>query len=242
MTAKASPSPVVSHPRACGLFLLTLMVAQAATASAQAASDGRVWWNLTLQERAGTASPWRWYFELQGRTRDGVDDMDQLLVRPAVGFDLTTRSSLWAGYGYTPSYPPDADVLHEHRAWQQYLWAGRLSRPVLQVQWRSRLEERWIEGNGETAWRYRQFARLTRPLGARADGPTLVAWDELFVHLNTTSRTVSGFDQNRFFVGLGIGVGPRSRLELGYLNQAIDSARGPDRRNHILLGFLNATF
>ncbi len=227
---------------AWGLVLSSILLAHPASASAQPISDGRVWWNATVQERAGTASRWRWYFELQGRTRDGIDDMDQLLVRPAVGFDLTPRSSLWAGYGYTPSYPPDGEVLQEHRAWQQYLWVGRLRRPALQLQWRSRLEERWIAGNGETAWRYRQFARLTRQLGARAGGPTIVVWDEVFVHMNDTARTVSGFDQNRLFAGVGLGVGPRSRLEIGYLNQAIDSARGPDRRNHVLLGFLNATF
>lgn len=236
------PRAAAVGSRACRLLVVTMMVAESTAASAQVVTDGRVWWNATVQERAGTASPWRWYFELQGRTRDGVDDMDQLLVRPAVGLDLTPRSSLWAGYGYTPSYPPDLDVLQEHRAWQQYLWVGRLNRPALQIQWRSRLEERWIEGNGETAWRYRQFARLTRQLGARAGGPALVVWDEVFVHLNDTPRTVSGFDQNRLFAGVGVGVGPRSRLEVGYLNQAIDSARGPDRRNHILLGFLNATF
>src|SRR5690242_18431985 len=74
-------------------------------ATAQTISDGRVWWNVTVQERAGTASPWRWYMETQGRHRDGASDVDQMLIRPAVGYDLTNRSSVWAGYGYTPGYP-----------------------------------------------------------------------------------------------------------------------------------------
>ncbi|MFN2447195.1 MAG: DUF2490 domain-containing protein, partial [Vicinamibacterales bacterium] len=73
--------------------------------SAQTIQDGRTWWNVTLQEQAGTTSPWRWYFEVQGRMRDGVDALDQLLVRPAVGYDLTSRSSVWIGYGYTPGFP-----------------------------------------------------------------------------------------------------------------------------------------
>jgi hypothetical protein len=242
LTAAPNHPAAACRSTAVGLFVLLLMVARATTASAQTVSDGRVWWNVTAQERAGTPSPWRWYFELQGRTRDGVDDMDQLLVRPAVGYDVTRRSSIWGGYGYTPSYPPGGDVLHEHRAWQQYLWAGPMGSPTLQLQWRSRLEERWIESNRGVAWRYRQFVRLTRQLGERSGGPTLVVWDEVFAHVNDTTRTTSGFDQNRLFVGLGVGVGPRTRLEVGYLNQALESARGPDRRNHILLGFLNATF
>ena len=68
-------------------------------------TDERLWVNFTVQERAGTESPWRWYFEVQGRTRNGVDDFDQLVVRPAVGYDLTPRSSVWVGHGYTPSLP-----------------------------------------------------------------------------------------------------------------------------------------
>jgi Protein of unknown function (DUF2490) len=205
---------------------------------AQAISDERVWWNVTVQERARTESPWRWYFELQGRHRDGVSSLDQLLVRPAVGYDLT--SSVWVGHGYTPSYPPTGNVLTENRAWQQYLWVG----PGLgsTLQWRSRLEQRAIEGHDRLAWRFRQFWRLTRPLTQRADGLTVVAWDEVFLHLNDTTRTTSGFDQNRVFAGLGVGLWQGARLEVGYVNQAIAGVRSADRRNHVLLGFLNATY
>jgi len=208
--------------------------------AAQTVVDGRVWWNVTVQERTATERPWRWYFELQGRHRDGVTDFDQLLVRPAVGYDVTARSSLWAGYGYTPSYPPNDDVLTEHRAWQQYLWAG----PGLgsSLQWRSRLEERSIEGNERLAWRYRQLWRLARRLSSDDRGPSLVVWDELFLHLNDTARTASGFDQNRAFAGVGFGAGSFIRVEVGYLNQAIRSASGPNRRNHVLLTFVNATY
>jgi hypothetical protein len=221
---------------ACGLMLLC----GAGPSFAQTLTDGRVWWNITAQERPATDSPWRWYFELQGRMRDGVDALDQLLVRPALAYDLTGRSSLWLGYGYTPTYPAVGDVLTENRAWQQYLWAG----PGLgsALQWRTRLEERWIEGNQEVAWRYRQFWRLTRQVGPGPGGLALVAWDELFVHLNDTGRTSKGFDQNRAFAGIGFSAGRQTRIEMGYLNQTIQVAAGPDRRHHVLLVFVNATY
>ena len=86
--------------------MLLLVVAGAMTpVSAQTIYDERTWWNITTQERARTESPWRWYVEVQGRMRDGVDALDQLLVRPAMGYDLTSRSSVWFGYGYTPGFP-----------------------------------------------------------------------------------------------------------------------------------------
>ena len=93
------------------------------------------------------------------------------------------------------------------------------------------------------AWRYRQFWRLARPLTSGAGAPTFVAWDELKIHLNDTARTDPGFDQNRLFVGVGLGVREGTRLEVGYLLQNLRGAAGSaDRRNHILLTFLNATF
>lgn len=221
-------------------LLLTVAVSSwAAAASAQTISDGRVWWNATLQERAGTPSPWRWYLELQGRYRDGVSDSDQFIVRPAVGYDLTRRSSLWAGYGYIGTYPAGAETVDESRAWQQYLWNG----PALggTAQWRSRLEQRAIDGNDGTAWRARQFWRLTKPVSSRA-GLAIVVWDEIFVHLNDTARTADGFDQNRLFAGIGMNAGSQGRFEVGYVNQAIEGGRGTDRRHHVLLAFLNLTY
>lgn len=219
-------------------MLAAVAACWAAPASAQTITDGRTWWSVTVQEKAGTASPWRWYFEIQGRHRDGVEALDQLLVRPAVGYDLTNRSSVWFGYGYTPSFPPTGDTLVENRTWQQYLW----TRPIGRAQFvsRSRLEERDIEGNDALAWRFRQQVRVTRPLPASRF--SLVVWDEMFVHLNSTLRTDGGADQNRLFGGIGIGLNPAARVEVGYMNQFIYTLSGPNRSHHILSGVLNVTF
>ena len=93
--------------------------ASAAPAAAQVILDERAWWNLTGQSRSRAESPLRWYVELQGRTRDGLEDLDQLLVRPALIYDLDRQSSLWVGYGYIGGYRPTGGVLDENRPWQQ---------------------------------------------------------------------------------------------------------------------------
>lgn len=210
-------------------------------ASAQTVTDERVWWNATAQERAGTASPWRWYVEVQGRFRDGVSDVDQLILRPAVGIDLTSRSSLWLGYGYIATYLPGGDTLPEHRVWQQHLWNVPVQALGGVFQSRARLEQRAIDGNDRLAWRAREFVRLTRPISPRA-GLAIVVWDEVFLHLNDTARTAGGFDQNRLFAGIGVNAGRGGRFEIGYVNQAIASSAGPDRRHHLVLAFLNLTY
>jgi hypothetical protein len=222
---------------AAGVLMWTCLAVQAA--GAQTLTDNRVWWNVTVQERAGTASQWRWYMEVQGRHRAEGRDFDQLLVRPAVGYDLTSRSSLWLGGGYTPVYPASGDTLHEHRYWQQYLWSG----PALggAFQSRSRVEQRAIDGNDGVAWRVREFVRHTTTVSQRRQ-LTVVVWDEVFVHLNDTTRTSGGFDQNRLFAGIGVPAGRRGRLEIGYLNQSINGGRAVDRRHHAVLSFLNLTY
>lgn len=209
-----------------------------APARAQVLSDERLWVNVTAQERAGTESPWRWYLETQGRSRDGVSGLDMVLVRPAVAYDLTGRFSVWAGYGFTPLYPPTGGALNENRTWQQLLWSGPAGGVTLQL--RTRLEQRWMEGGGAVSWRTRQFARVTRQLTAR--GLAITAWDEVMININDTNRVAQGFDRNRVFGGVAFTVAPHTRFEIGYINELIHPATGPNRRNHVLGSVVNATF
>lgn len=221
----------------CVLALSTAFF-PAAPVPAQILTDERVWWNATVQKRSGTPSPWRWYFEVQGRMRDGIDALDQLLVRPAVGYDLTSRSSVWLGYGYTPGFPASGGTLTEHRSYQQHLWSASFSKH--QVGLRSRLEQRDIEGNDGLAWRFRHQARVTRTV--KPGRLTASVSNELLFHLNTTRRTAAGFDQNRIFGGLGVILKPSARIEAGYLHQYINSLSGPNRSNHVASIVLNLTY
>jgi hypothetical protein len=121
---------------------------------------------------------------------------------------------------------------------QQYLWAGPAGSGTLSA--RSRLEQRFIEGTDNAAWRVRQLIRYQGPL--RKNGSLApIFWDEIFVHLNSNSRVQSGFDQNRGFAGVGIRVSPKARVEIGYMNQFINGAQ-QDRMNHVLSVILNMAF
>lgn len=218
---------------------LVLLLGGAASTTAQVVSDERLWVNVTVQERAGTESPWRWYMEFGGRTRNDLNTLDQTVLRPAIGYDLTRRSTVWAGYVHLSNHPPGGGVISDHRAWQQYVWAHPALGGTFQA--RSRLEERWIEGADAVAWRIRQQVRMNLPVSTRA-GLTLSGWEELLVHANNTSRTVRGIDQNRFYGGLGVAVGRHARVEAGYMNQAVHVPAGLDRRNHVLSTVVNLTY
>ncbi len=65
---------------------------------------------------------------------------------------------------------------------------------------------------------------------------SLIGYDELFFGLNDTDWGArSGFDRNRLFLGVGWRLGKsRHSLEIGYLNQYIDSTFASDLMEHIL--------
>jgi uncharacterized protein DUF2490 len=213
------------------LIIIGAGVVTPAPASAQVVTDERLWTNLSLQERQGTESPWRWSGELVLRTRNGVDDVDVFVMRGLVGYDLTRRSSAYVGFGLIPSFPATGGTLLEKRLFEQYLWSGRSLGGSLAL--RTRLEQRWAEGNNALVWRIRQQIRYTRPIAPNSRY-SLIGWEEIFFHFNETVRYVRGFEQNRVFGGVSRTLTDRVRIEIGYLNQFSRSVIGPDRLNHIL--------
>ena len=94
-------------------LILVSVSSHQSPAAAQVITDGRLWTNLSVQERQGTDSPWRWSGEFVLRTRDGVDDLDVLVLRGLLGYDVTPRSSAWMGFAVVPSFPVAGGTLVE---------------------------------------------------------------------------------------------------------------------------------
>jgi hypothetical protein len=201
--------------------------------------DDRVW--LNINANGPTADPaWRWYAELQPRWRDEASTLDQTIARTALYFSLTKQSSVWFGYAHVKSEPANRPDFDENRLWQQYLYQFS---PIDGMAWqsRSRLEQRWIEHSQETGHKFRQMLRLSV---ASSLHPSLawVAYDEYFINLNSTDYGArKGFDQNRLFLGFNWALDDRTKLELGYLNQRVNTTQA-DSVFHVLSTTLNVNF
>ncbi len=193
--------------------------------------------------KLGSIAPWldkwRLWIDGQGRFRDDATAADQALGRAGVGYQLNDRTSLWLGYANVATFPQGRVTNHENRIWQQVLltdkaWFGDWSS-------RTRLEQRFIDGVSPVEWRLRQFVRFSTPLPVPLP-LSFVVWDEVFVRLNSTTPSARfGFDQNRAFAGLGYKWSEQARVEIGYMNQLIQSRgvtrasqRFSERMNHIL--------
>lgn len=187
--------------------------------------DSQFWTLLTFNARYRTGL--RLYAEVQPRLGNNYKEFTQLIVRPAVGYQINKNLSLWLGYGWTPTLNPDYN--NEHRIFQQALLEHNLT--GVQMVNRIRLEERSIEGAGGLSWRFRHQLRLVKPLD-KINRLSLVGANELFWNLNSTPRGPrSGFDQTRPFIGLGYNVNKHTRVEAGYLLAYINPPRNAPNRH-----------
>lgn len=221
-------SAIATAPRVALLVGLAFALA-ASPAMADVENQGEVW--LMATARGPITGHWRAYFELQPRM-DG-SGMVQLLVRPAVGYQVLPNWSIWQGYAWTPKFNPYID---ENRSFQQSLVESTLADLSLDLKNRTRLEERWIEGSSGVAMRVRHLLRAD--YYPWADTPwSLAAYDEVFLNLNSPSGgPQTGFDRNRLFLGIHREMGSGLALEVGYLNQFVNSAPGsPDLLTHVAL-------
>lgn len=179
---------------------------------------------------------WSWHHELQYRNYNFITDLEQLLIRTGIGYDLDAegRTNALLGYAFIHTQPyldnGEKKQVNEHRLFQQLIlkqsW-GRLS-----LQHRYRTEQRWIEENFRFRLRYFLSANLalSRPqMGA--DTWYLSAYNEIFIHTDAVP-----FDRNRLYGGIGYQITKGMRLELGYMNQFLASG-GRDQINFFV--FLN---
>ncbi|QBM77957.1 DUF2490 domain-containing protein (plasmid) [Sphingomonas sp. AAP5] len=200
--------------------------------SAQAQDDTQAWGSVIATGPVrGDLFVW---LEAQARATDDVGGGSQFIVRPAIGARIAPDAHAIAGYAYIRTDPEGGRTTNEHRLWQQVQFAAvRNGNGTPLIISRTRLEQRMLEGQDDTGWRLRQFVRLQVPI-ARQGTVQAVAFTEGFLNLNSTRWGArDGVDQWRTFVGIGVPVAPRMRLEPGYLNQHI-FRRGEDRANHVL--------
>lgn len=193
--------------------------------------DGQIW--LPLYNRFSPSDKVRGWFEVNPRFGNDMSDIHQLLIRPALGYQITPGVSLWQGYAWITNYEPR--FTDEHRLYQQLSYRKKFE--GWNIFSRTRTEQRFIRDARGISWRAREFLRMNVSLDDRKQW-SFVLYDEIFVSLNAAlNGPRSGFDQNRLFIGLNRKINRYVSMDIGYQNQSINTPgpRAVDVMNHILL-------
>jgi hypothetical protein len=163
---------------------------------------------------------WNWHHEVQYRNYNAIGDLEQLLLRTGIGYNLSeNNNNILLGYGYilSQNYLSDMDDkvdVNEHRIYQQFITRQKFSR--FSLQHRYRFEQRFIEDDFRLRFRYFLSINVALSNAEMIDHTLyLSAYNEIFL----SSEEGNVFDRNRLYGGLGYRVNPNLRFELGYMNQ-----------------------
>lgn len=170
---------------------------------------------------------------LEGQTRfDGdFNNWYQGMVRTAVGYSLSDRATIWAGYTFLPTHNIGKLYIGQQDIWPAFRY--NLPTSIGTIMFRTMWESNFGQGE-QIRERPRQMVKFNHPLDFE-NRLSLIAWDEAFYRVNTTNwGGKSGFDQNRAFAGIGWTFNSNIRTELGYLNQFIDDANHNNATVHHL--------
>ena len=162
-----------------------------------------------------------WHHEIQHRNYNILGELEQLLVRTGLGYNVNENNNILLGYGFIDSRNiaiESNEILkvNEHRIYQQFISKQAIGK--IKIQHRYRFEQRFIEDDFKL--RYRYFLSLNIPLLKTNKKYYISAYNEIFIDASQENS----FDRNRIYGGLGYQLNSNIKLELGYMNQIFNTS------------------
>lgn len=213
---------------------LALVIAVPASAS----EDEQFWVGSTATVKL--SDRWRLSQEVIARFSNDRDGLYEVEMNTLVGYKIADKVTLWAGYTHNPNYNAGDFSVMEHRGRQQLTMDNIVKIGPGQLSARLRLEERWRDGVGGTAYRVRPYVKYVLPF--HSGGKTaLVLSHESFIDLNRTNfQRVQGEERMRNLIAVTTPLATNVSLEIAYLHQhgfRPDSDDSNDHAASVSLGF-----
>lgn len=181
------------------------------------------------------SNKWAWWNEVQYRNYNFAGDLQQLLLRTGISYNLTeNNNNVLLGYGFIRSenYRPgtnDKTGTNEHRLYQQFISRQNFGRVF--IQHRYRVEERFLPSDFQMRFRY--FLAFNVPLNKKAmdkNAVYLSAYNEIFINAQNNF-----FDRNRLYGAIGYVINKNFRAEAGLMAQITQNST----RNQLQLVLFN---
>ena len=167
---------------------------------------------------------WNCHNEVQYRNYNLAGDLEQLLLRTGMGYNLSeNNNTVLLGYAFVHSEPYIAGTdkksnTNEHRIFQQFITKEKFGR--VNIQHRYRVEQRFMEEDYKMRLRY--FLSLNVPLTKKEMEKNAVyasAYNEIFI--NTKPNY---FDRDRVYGGVGYCFNKNFKVEAGVMTQILSSS------------------
>ncbi len=166
---------------------------------------------------------WNWHHEVQYRNYNAIGDLEQLLLRTGIGYNLTeNNNNILLGYGFilSQNYIANSNEkvdVRESRIYQQFTTRQKFNR--VSIQHRYRFEQRFIEDDFRLRFRYFLSVNIALNNKEIVDNTFYAsAYNEIF--MNSEDNI---FDRNRLYGGLGYRLNKSTRFEIGYMNQFLQN-------------------
>lgn len=183
------------------------------------------------------SSNFNWHNEIQYRNFNAIGNLDQLLLRTGIGYNLSPQNNnILLGYGYihnnaylNPLESEERKKFGEHRLFQQFLTRQTFSR--VGIQHRYRFEQRFFSNDFKTRFRY--FLNVTIPVNKPSLSTNAIyfsSYNEIFIN---TEKNL--FDRNRTFVGVGYVLQKDLRFDIGFMRQMLNQ----NSRNQVVFSLFN---
>lgn len=159
-----------------------------------------------------------WHNEVQYRNYNLIGDLEQLLLRTGIGYNLSeNNNNVLLGYGFIHSQPYNSlnekVKIDEHRIFQQFITKQTFGR--FHFQHRYRVEQRFIGNNFLSRFRY--FLSIKVPLNKKIMTKNAIyfsVYNEIFINGNNEL-----FDRNRLFGAFGFAFSKQLKVEMGMMAQ-----------------------
>ncbi len=207
---------------------------------ALAREDTQLWTTAGATVKLGPK--WRLSQEITARFSDDRNGLYEIESNTLLGYRITDKVTIWAGYTHGPNYAGGDFTVMEHRAREQITIDNLAKIGGGTLSGRLRLEQRWREGLDGTGWRLRPYAKYSLPLkeGAKT---ALVLSHESYVNLNTTVfQQVEGYERMRNLIAISTPLANNVAAEIGYLNQHGFVPSDGDSSDHVLSLAVSASF
>lgn len=201
-------------------FCILLALCITLTSNAQKSDVGN-WFAYMGNQKIN--NKWNWHNEVQYRNFNFAGDLEQLMVRTGLGYNLSeNNNNVLLGYAYVHSEPyiagTDAKTrTDEHRIFQQFITKQQFGR--VSVSHRYRFEQRFLQDDFKMRLRY--ALSLNIPINKKVmDKNAVYASLSNEVFINTKQNH---YDRDRIYGGIGYCFSKYVKVEAGVMSQLLSA-------------------